>query len=340
MSSLRNGQSSMRCAFAISIATMRRHLVQVASPCVAVMTDHGSAEGSGEVIEAAAGELVGKPPVALDARSFMTGGTGRGQASPGLLTLHIDEHDRPITPDVVILYDIPPQDRWRIGPFQALLRTSGVSCVGADDRRAWSNATDKRRTVARFARDRIPHAETIVMAPAPAPAGGALDAFAHLGRDVWTRPAIGLGGRDVFRVKTPARLLEVRDYYASTRQEWLISRDAQNVDAHGRRHQFRVVVLDDRVLRVCEQVQPDPDLPCNEARGAHSTVLPVRSLRPMFAKLAISATRSLGLRLGGVDLCVEHGGLVFEVNVHPVLRVPGGLETVAIPLVEAHLEAR
>jgi hypothetical protein len=45
----------------------------------------------------------------------------------------------------------------------------------------------------------------------------------------------------------------------------------------------------------------------------------------------------LGLPFGGVDLAIENGGVIFEVNVHPVIDVPGGLETVAIPLIQAHL---
>jgi glutathione synthase/RimK-type ligase-like ATP-grasp enzyme len=58
------------------------------------------------------------------------------------------------------------------------------------------------------------------------------------------------------------------------------------------------------------------------------------------SQLAVSATRSLGLPFGGVDLTIENGGVVFEVNVHPVLDVPGGLETLAIPFVRAHLPPR
>ncbi|MDQ2710153.1 MAG: hypothetical protein M3Z25_22145, partial [Actinomycetota bacterium] len=57
-------------------------------------------------------------------------------------------------------------------------------------------------------------------------------------------------------------------------QDWLMSVDADNFTSGGRRHQFRVVVLGDQVLRVCEHVQADPDAPCNEAQGAVSTVLP------------------------------------------------------------------
>jgi hypothetical protein len=45
----------------------------------------------------------------------------------------------------------------------------------------------------------------------------------------------------------------------------------------------------------------------------------------------------LGLPVGGVDLATENGGVVFEVNVHPTLDVPGGLESVAIPFVQVHL---
>ena len=121
---------------------------------------------------------------------------------------------------------------------------------------------------------------------------------------------------------------------------WLIARDAQNFDDQGRRHQFRVVVLEDRAMRACEHVQLDPDAPCNMVRGVASTLIPVEDLRDEVAHVAISATRSLGLPFGGVDLAVENGVVVFEVNVHPVFGVPRGLEAVAVPYVEAHLFRR
>ncbi len=88
---------------------------------------------------------------------------------------------------------------------------------------------------------------------------------------------------------------------------------------------------------MCEHVQADPDAPCNEAQGAVSTVLPAEELPVKYRRLAVAATRSLGLSFGGVDLVTENGGVVFEVNVHPMLDVPGGLESVAIPFVRAHL---
>jgi ribosomal protein S6--L-glutamate ligase len=139
------------------------------------------------------------------------------------------------------------------------------------------------------------------------------------------------------RFETPARRPPP---LRASGQDWLVSRDARNMDPTGRRHQFRVVVLHDQVLRVCEHVQADPDAPCNESRGAVSTVVPIDDFPPEFSQLAVSATRSLGLPFGGVDLTIENGGVVFEVNVHPVLDVPGGVETLAIPFVRAHLPPR
>jgi glutathione synthase/RimK-type ligase-like ATP-grasp enzyme len=167
--------------------------------------------------------------------------------------------------------------------------------------------------------------------------GTALDAFERLGQDVWAGPTIGAGGNNVFHLTTRRHLRAALRHYAASGQDWLLSRDAHNVNQDGRRHQFRVVVLGDRVLRVCEHVQADPDAPCNESRGAVSTLIPAEDLPSQYRRLAIAATQSLGLPFGGVDLATENGGVVFEVNVHPTLDVPAGLETVTIPFVQAHL---
>lgn len=301
---------------------------------VVVMTDHGSGEGSRPLLEAAVEILTGTRPVSIDARHFMAGANGRATAERGTLRLTVPSEDLVTTPEVLVVYEIPPVERWRFEAFQRTLHSSGATCWGANVD-AWRAATDKHHTVARFRREGIPHMETIALC-CPDP-DAALDAFTRLGRDVWTRPRTGAGGKDVFHVTTINHLHDARRHYAASDQDWLVSRDARNIDHHGRRHQFRVVVLHDRVLRVCEHAQSDPDAPCNESRGAVSTTVPVDDFPPEFAQLAISATRSLGLPFGGVDLAIENGGVVFEVNVHPVIDVPGGLETLAIPLIKAHL---
>lgn len=301
---------------------------------IVVMTDHGSREGSRPLLEAAVEVLTGTRPVSIDARHFMTGGNGRATVGRATLSLCVPSDGLVVTPEVLVIYEIPPAERRRFETFQRTLLSSGSTCVsgGVD---AWRAATDKHQTIVRFLRDGIPHMETIALC-GPDQAS-ALDAFRRLGRDIWARPRTGAGGKDVFHVTTIDHLREARRHYAASGQDWLVSRDARNVDHNGRRHQFRVVVLHDRVLRVCEHVQADPDAPCNESRGAVSTVVPVDDFPPEFSRLAISATQSLGLPFGGVDLAIENGGVVFEVNVHPVLDVPGGLETVAIPFIQAHL---
>ena len=86
-------------------------------------------------------------------------------------------------------------------------------------------------------------------------------------------------------------------HYAATGQNWLMSGDAGNFTPEDRRHQFRVVVLGERVLRVCEHVQANPDAPCNESQGAVSTVVPVEQFPVQYERLAIAATRSVGLTL-------------------------------------------
>lgn len=302
---------------------------------VVLMTDHGSQEGSRRPLEQAVELLTGAPPLSIDARYFLTGGSGRVHLGSGGLQMEVASAGLVVTPDVLIIYEIPPFDRGRFETFQRHLPAQGPLSFSADPQ-AWRNATDKRCTVERFRRDGIAHMETIALyRPEPE---AAYEAFDRLGRNVWARPAVGLGGKDVFHLTTREQLDAAVRHYAATGQDWLVSRDAGNFTFDGRRHQFRVVVLQDRVLRVCEHVQVDPDAPCNESQGAVSTIVSVERLASKYRRLAITATQSLGLPFGGVDLAIENGGVIFEVNVHPILDVPGGLESVAIPFVDAHLQ--
>lgn len=303
---------------------------------IVLVTDHSSKEESRPKLSAAVELLTGAPPITVDARHFMPGGDGRARIVDGALTLEVRSEGLLVTPAVVIVYEIPPTDRRRFERFLQVMRRSGVSYLDADPG-AWRNTTEKNRTVRRFQRDTIPHMETISLRrPSPATA---VRAFRRLGLNVWARPTIGFGGEDVFHLTCIEEVNRAVRYYSVHGQDWMMSRDTLNFTVGGRRHQYRVIVLDDRVLRVCEHVQESLDAPCNEAQGAVSTVLAPEDLPSDFLELAVSATRSLGLRFGGVDLAIENGGVVFEVNVHPVLAPVGGFETVAVPYVEAHLEA-
>jgi glutathione synthase/RimK-type ligase-like ATP-grasp enzyme len=301
---------------------------------VVLMTDHGSAEGSRIPLEKAVELLTGAPPLSVDARHFMADGGGRVGLDRNGFEMEVASEGFVMSPEVLIVYEIPPADRGRLVAFQRQLSPEGPLSFGADPD-AWRNATDKRRTVDCFRRDGIPHMETIALCRPDRDT--ALDAFERLGGDVWARPTVGAGGTDVFHLTSHQHLHAAFGHYAASDQAWLLSRDARNVTKDGRRHQFRVIVLHERVLRVCEHVQPDPDVPCNESRGAVSTIIPTEDLPLQYHRLAIAATRSLALPFGGVDLATENGGVVFEVNVHPTLDVPGGLESVAIPFVQAHL---
>ena len=262
---------------------------QVATNRVVLMTDYGSQEGSRGPLEKAVEVLTGLPPLSVDARHFLSGGGGRVRSDRNGFWMHAASEGFVATPEVLIVYEIPPVERRRLVAFQRQLPADGLLSFSADPE-AWRNATDKRRTVECFRRAGIPQMETIALCrPTPETA---LDTFERLGRDVWARPRVGAGGNDVFHLTTRDQLDTAARHYAASGQDWLLSRDARNFAPGGRRHQFRVVVLHDRVL---------------------------------------------GLPFGGVDLAVENGGVVFEVNVHPTLDVPGGLESVAIPLVAAHL---
>ncbi|WP_405165059.1 hypothetical protein OG203_08110 [Nocardia sp. NBC_01499] len=300
---------------------------------IVVMTDHSSTEGSSAQLARAVEVVTDAAPMVLDARHFYDGGNGvlRLGDRP---TLVVPSENLEVQPSALVIYEIPPGERHRFTRFQEAVARSGIPCLGADAR-AWRNATDKQRTVDRFRAAGIPQEESLVLHQPTRHA--ALAAFDRLGRDVWTRPIIGFGGRDVFHVTTDAQLDAALALYQKTGSSWLLTRDAHNFDERGRRHQYRVNVLGDRVLRVCEHVQHNPDAPCNEAQGAISTVLPPDALPWHLHDLAIRATASVGLPFGGVDLVRERGGAVFEVNVHPVLDVPQGFETVTVPFLLAHL---
>ncbi len=301
---------------------------------VVLLTDHSSDEGSQGVLATAVRQLTGKPPVSIDARHFMTGRSGRATIERGHLTLHAPSENLIVRPAVVLIYEIPPVERRRFETFQRHLRKCGAISLGLDAG-AWRKATEKNLTVQQFQHARVPQMETISLATPSLEE--AVSAFERLGENVWARPTIGAGGNNVFHITNREELHDALLRYAKYDHDWLIARDALNFDQDGRRHQFRIVVLDDQVLRVCEHVQSDPDAPCNEAQGAISTVLPLDGLPDELLRIAVSATRALGLPFGGVDLASEQGGVVFEVNVHPVLDVPGGLEGVAVPFVRAHL---
>ncbi|MFG3056392.1 RimK family alpha-L-glutamate ligase [Kitasatospora sp. NPDC048239] len=298
------------------------------------MTDHSSTEGSRETLATAVQMLTGRTPVLFDARHFMTGGSGRIGGADGLLHIEVPSAGRAVTAEAVLVYEIPPHRRRDFTACQQRLRKHGARSFGTDAD-AWRAATEKDLTVERFTRDGIPHMPTIALSR-PTPEAAA-DAFDRLGRDVWARPTVGMGGNDVFHVTTRAQLTAAARHYGASGADWLIARDAANYNAEGRRHQYRVVVLAGRVVRAVEHVQPDPDAPCNESQGAVSTLLAEGDLPAGLAELAVRATESLGLPFAGVDLAAESGGVVFEVNVHPVFGTVGGLETVAIPYAAAHL---
>jgi hypothetical protein len=141
---------------------------------IVLLTDHGSGEGSQPLLESAIEILTGKRPVSIDARHFMIGGDGRVTAQRGTLRLDVPSEDLVATPDVLVIYEIPPAQRRRFEAFQRMLLSSGSTCLGADVD-AWRAATDKHRTVARFLRDGISHMETIALC-CPDP-DSALDAF-------------------------------------------------------------------------------------------------------------------------------------------------------------------
>lgn len=304
------------------------------TPEVVLITDHRSTEGSRSALATAVELLTGRPPVLIDARYFLTGGTGRTHIDGAAVRFEVPEEDLVVTPSAVLIYEIQPPERRGFAPFQRLLHRHGVASLGTDAG-AWRAATEKNLTVERFAQHGIPHMETVVLSRPGSRRATA--AFERLGRNVWARPVLGTCGNDVFHLTTHEQLHAAMGYYARSGQDWLISRDADNFNSDGLRHQFRVSVLHGRPVQACEHVQARPDSPCNEAQGAGCTPLSIDDLPAELCELAVSATKSVGLPFGGVDLAVENGGVVFEVNVHPMLGSVHPAESVAVPYVEAHL---
>ncbi|MEV6979291.1 alpha-L-glutamate ligase [Kitasatospora sp. NPDC093806] len=304
------------------------------------MTDHSSTEGSREALATAVRRLTGRAPVLLDARHFMAGGPagpaggGRIRGTADGVGLEVPGEGLAVTASAVLLYEIPPPRRLELADCQRALHAHGVRSLGtAVD--GWRLASDKRLAVERFARDGVRQMPTVTLSrPTPAEAAEVLD---RLGGDVWARPAVGMSGQDVFHITDRVQLADAARRYAEAGTDWLLARDARNFTADGRRHQYRVTVLEGRAIRAVEHVQDDPDEPCNLARGAVSTPLPLDALPAGLADLAIAATASVGLPFAGVDLAAESGGVVFEVNVHPAFGSPGALEAVGVPYVAAHL---
>ncbi|AWW41109.1 MULTISPECIES: ATP-grasp domain-containing protein [Streptomyces] len=304
-------------------------------PCIALITDPTSTEGCADYLARAVELLTGTSPVRVDARHFATGGSGRGVPAGDRLRLQVPQEGLDLVPDVIVLYEIPPHRRRALAGFQRLLEHHDVVTLGTGVA-AWRIATRKDLTVDRFRRDDIAHMETVVLSrPGVAEAAAAFD---KLGRDTWARPVVGTGGDDTFHLTTDGELERATAFYAERGTDWLLSRDAGNITADGRRHQFRVFVLGGRVLHAREHLQSEPDTPCNTCRGAVPVPIAPADLHPRLARLAVAATASMGLPFAGVDLAVENGGVVFEVNVQPAF-VDGELPTVAVPYIEAHLNA-
>ena len=306
-------------------------------PSIALIADPTSPEGCSDYLADAVELLTGAPPVRIDSRHFATGGTGRGVPDAGRVRLQVPEERLDLVPDIVLLYEIPPHRRQELAAFQELLGSHDVVTLGTGPD-AWRTATEKNLTVARFRRDGVAQMETVVLSK-PSPREAA-EVFERLGRDTWARPVVGTGGNDTFHVTTPDRLEYATAFYAERGTDWMLSRDAGNVTPDGLRHQFRVFVLGDRVVHAREHLQPDPDAPCNTCRGATAVHIDPSDLPARLGELAVAATASVGLPFAGVDLAIENGGVVFEVNVQPAF-VDGRVEVekVAVPYVRAHLDA-
>ncbi|MEU7661126.1 ATP-grasp domain-containing protein [Streptomyces lincolnensis] len=304
-------------------------------PRIALIADPTSPEGCREYLAQAVELLTGTPPVRIDARHFATGGSGHAVPEGGRLRLRVPEQDLDITPDAVVLYEIPPHRRRPLADFQRLLRRHDVVTL-AGDPDAWRAATEKNLTVARLARDGVAQMDTVVLSRPGRQE--AMAAFDRLGRDTWARPVVGTGGDDTFHLTTATALDRAIDFYAGRGTDWLLSRDAGNITAEGHRHQFRVFVLGERIVHAREHIQPATETPCNTCRGATPVHIDPEDLPTRLAELAVAATASVGLPFAGVDLAVENGGVVFEVNVHPAF-IDGELDAVAVPYIRAHLDA-
>ncbi|MFI9170232.1 RimK family alpha-L-glutamate ligase [Streptomyces lincolnensis] len=304
-------------------------------PRIALIADPTSPEGCREYLAQAVELLTGTPPVRIDARHFATGGSGHAVPEGGRLRLRVPEQDLDVTPDAVVLYEIPPHRRRPLADFQRLLRRHDVVTLAADPD-AWRAATEKNLTVARFARDGVAQMDTVVLSRPGRQE--AMAAFDRLGRDTWARPVVGTGGDDTFHITTATALDRAIDFYAGRGTDWLLSRDAGNITAEGHRHQFRVFVLGERIVHAREHIQPATETPCNTCRGATPVHIGPEGLPTRLAELAVAATAAVGLPFAGVDLAVENGGVVFEVNVHPAF-IDGELDSVAVPYIRAHLDA-
>ncbi|MFI6084288.1 RimK family alpha-L-glutamate ligase [Streptomyces sp. NPDC051217] len=299
-----------------------------------LITDHSSMEGSREYLVDAVKHCTGRSPVLVDAQNFFPGGGGRVESAPKGLSITTPLAEGPVMASVVIVYEIPPERRRDFEDVQHVLHRQAAWPLATAPER-WRAATEKDLMVDRFTRHGIPYAETVVLdGPGDAEA---LDAFRRLGGNVWARPAVGMGGADVFHITSTSQLRRAAAYYGDAERKWLMARDALNFNARGKRHQFRIIVLNGTVLQVCEHVQDDPDAPCNESQGAAVEPLATDAWPDGLCRLAVASAKAMGLPFTGVDLAPEGGGVVFEANVHPAFSPGSFEETTALPYVRAHL---
>ena len=81
---------------------------------VVLMTDHRSGEGSRVPLEKAVELVTGVPPLSIDARHFMAGGRGRVGSGRTGFWMEVASEVFFVTPEVLIMYEIPPADRWQL----------------------------------------------------------------------------------------------------------------------------------------------------------------------------------------------------------------------------------
>lgn len=256
--------------------------------------------------------------------------------SPSALTVSVGAHGTDVlvhgevvSPDLVL-----PRGVNRPWPFVsqvlAIWEARGTRVV--PDRLAADRCADKLTTSLVLAEAGVPILPTLGLAPGPD------NVLPDVSSSVVTKPARASKGRGVERFDSVASaetsLRESRPLRAG-----MVDHHVAQPIASGAGIDYRVVVAEGResspIVAVTRRVAPNGEFVTNRPGSIVEDVHDPESVVPEICRVAIAATRALGLSFGGVDV-IEHEGrpVVLEVNAWPGLAAEKRGRQIADALVD------
>ena len=212
--------------------------------------------------------------------------------------------------DAVIVRTMPPGSLEQVVyRMDALASVQAAGTVVLNSPKALECAVDKYLTTARLAAAGLPVPETVACESADE----AMSQFDRLGGDVVVKPLFGSEGRGILRVSDPDLALCA---FRSLERIDAVLYLQRYVQHEG--FDIRAMVLDGQILGGMRRVS-EKDFRTNVSRDARAEP---HSLSENEARLALSASATVGTRFAGVDLLYGRDGecYVLEVNAVPGWR--------------------